>query len=394
MRCLLRFGRLSFGLSALLAVAGLWAPQISQAEIIIDFSHDASTNNFFGTDTADRQNARAAILKAAEDINNILKATLGPVSPSDYSLTGTSSTGSGETTVTLDTTLSYLNPATNMPETFNPVGLGVDEIRIFVGARPMSNPGTPSDPINNALGEGGPGSVETMLVASTTNGFASLAAALDDVESQSNAIFTRGDGPLNFGSTGTLSGESYQLDYTTNVGSLWFDNDTDNDGLVDSASQLASSWHFDSASNVAAGKNDLYSVAVHEILHVLGAGTSVSWNNNVAPFGSDDGEGSTDWLGPNVAELLGSGSGIIAIDGVHLTASTVSNRVSDGASQAPVLQQALPTGTRREVTELDVALLRDIGWQGLAVEAVPEPEAFAFLGLSVLAAVTRRNRGR
>lgn len=84
----------------------------------------------------------------------------------------------------------------------------------------------------------------------------------------SNAVMTRGGGPV----IGNLSGNltlgatnaAYNLSYGAIGGTLWFDNDADGD--------LSPYWHFNHATGVVAGRNDFYSVALHEILHTMGFG--------------------------------------------------------------------------------------------------------------------------
>ena len=48
--------------------------------------------------------------------------------------------------------------------------------------------------------------------------------------------------------------------------------DGDNDGSQDSILDMDDYWHFDHTLDPASGKNDFYSVAVHEILHTMGFG--------------------------------------------------------------------------------------------------------------------------
>lgn len=93
---------------------------------------------------------------------------------------------------------------------------------------------------------------------------------------------SRGSGPV-FGNlirSPNYSGEvaHYDLDYGITVGNLWFDSDTDNNGSRDNNATLSNFWHYDADTPVEAGKTDLYSVALHEILHVMGVGTSQTWN--------------------------------------------------------------------------------------------------------------------
>ena len=84
--------------------------------------------------------------------------------------------------------------------------------------------------------------------------------------------------------------------------------------------ELDAYWHFNHTTSVAADKNDLYSVALHEILHSLGVGTAESWNDFVS---------GTDWLGPGVIAEVGSGKGLLHTDQSHLVEATMSAHIVD-----------------------------------------------------------------
>ncbi|WP_018410429.1 PEP-CTERM sorting domain-containing protein [Methyloversatilis thermotolerans] len=63
----------------------------------------------------------------------------------------------------------------------------------------------------------------------------------------------------------------------------------------------------------------------------------------------------------------------------------------NGAAQGALMTLTLNAGERRQITALDEAILKDMGWQ---VTAVPEPSEYALFlaGLGVIAAVARRRK--
>ena len=77
-------------------------------------------------------------------------------------------------------------------------------------------------------------------------------------------------------------------------------------------------------------------------------------------------------------------------DEAHINTSLTSTRLSDGATQAPILGPSITSGTRRELTDLDVAFLNDMGYT-----IVPEVSGFLILTPMLLgAAVGVRRRPR
>jgi len=130
--------------------------------------------------------------------------------------------------------------------------------------------------------------------------------------------------------------------------------------------------------------SDFFTVALHELLHVLGVGTSDTWTSLVS---------GTNYLGANgIAANGGSGTGIIFSDGDHLAVGTQSTRISDGSIQTAVLDPALVQGTRRNLTDLDIALLQDLGFKTFPTAAIPEPSSLALLTLGGVAVCLRRRK--
>jgi hypothetical protein len=348
----------SIRLSAIAAVAVFAAPA-SALNIELDYSTDLS--GFFSATPA----AKSALDAAALDISNAITTALGAVTTDVF--TGTN----GMTEATFEWDLTVTNPATGGPLPLETFVLTAGTVRIYVGMRPLSG---------STLGVGGPNGAGFGL---SYGGFENqFPGALDAAENSSNATMSRGDGPV----IGTISDEatlgSTTSDYTVIFGSLSgslsLDNDTNNDGFVDNASTLANFWHYNHTTSVAAGKSDMYSVALHEILHALGIGAADSWD--ALANGSN-------WTGPNVIALHGTGNGVLEPDENHIVSGLMSPRLSDGVSQEVVMDPSILTGTRKSLTQLDLAFLRDIGW-----DTIPEPSTAVLLFGAASTFLVRRRR--
>lgn len=97
--------------------------------------------------------------------------------------------------------------------------------------------------------------------------------------------------------------------------------------------------------------------------------------------------GGNDWLGANVNALV-SGDDLVDSGGSHITAGTMSRRLGDLLAQEAAMDPDIAAGQRKYITEVDLAFLRDIGWQTVAI---PEPSsAFAVVGVSVGVLLCRR----
>ena len=74
---------------------------------------------------------------------------------------------------------------------------------------------------------------------------------------------------------------------------------------------------------------------------------------------------------------------------VEVAEGIMSSRLSDGVSQEVVVDPNITVGTRKELTEMDLAFLRDIGF-----ETIPEPSGvfLAAMGFFSLIAYGWRRR--
>jgi len=292
--------------------------------------------------------AKAAINAAAADVSDAITTSLNAISTDVYSGTNAS------TTVTFDWSYNYNSPSTGGSTTITTPAILADSVTIFAGARSL---------LGNTLGVGGTSGVGLSPGAS---GFPNESpAAVNSVEAQSQVALSRGGGPVigslggAFDFNGTVT--NYSVDYGIAYGSLSLDNDSDNNGQPDTDSAaLDSYWHWNHTTPVSAGKNDLYSVALHEILHAVGLGVSRSWDDLVA---------GTTWTGTEVQTLIGSGANLVTVDGGHITSGIMSTRISDGMPQEVVMDPTITQGSRKELTALDLAFLRDIGYETVTPQA-------------------------
>ncbi|HUR53349.1 MAG TPA: FG-GAP-like repeat-containing protein, partial [Gemmataceae bacterium] len=186
---------------------------------------------------------------------------------------------------------SFYNPANGQYTSVSNPSIPADTLRIYVGARAVSG------------GEAGFGG---------TGGYSASGA-----QSFLDVLKSRWSGGL------TMWGGSVAFDSTEN----WF---------VGS-----------SAAGIAAGQTDFYSVAVHELGHVLGIGTSQNWSSKV----------SNGYFVGSSSQAVHGGPVRVSADGAHWAAGVQ----SDGRVAA--LAPYLTTGTRSApFTRLDYAALKDIGW--------------------------------
>jgi hypothetical protein len=127
-------------------------------------------------------------------------------------------------------------------------------------------------------------------------------------------------------------------------------------------------WYFDPDARTDEsfpGKYDFYSVAVHELAHVLGFGSSASFENLTS---------TGVFIGSTVHDLLGYNPPVT--DG-HWA------RGLSYLGQEAAMVPDIAANERQNFTALDYAGMKDIGWQ---VSAIPEVETWSMLlaGLGLL----------
>ncbi len=192
---------------------------------------------------------------------------------------------------------NFNSPSDGVFQTINDFNVAADSLVVFVGARNFGG---------NILGQGGNGG---FTASGTSQAFR-------------DNLNTRGQAASDFGPWG---------------GAMAFNS--------------TSSWYFDSDVNTVEsfnGQNDFYSVAIHELGHVLGYGSAHA---------------------------------------SHWAEGTMSS--FNGVPQEAAMDPTLTIGSRKYFTDLDFQGLRDIGWQ---VSAVPVPAAVYLLASAMLSLIGFRRK--
>ncbi len=196
---------------------------------------------------------------------------------------------------------TFFNPSTGLQQTINNPTVAANTLVIYVGARPLGN---------TEAGIGGPG-------GSSESG---SQAWVDTVAAR--------------GQTGALA--AVPTDFGPWGGSISFDN------------SAQTHWYFGTdASGLAANQLDFFTVAEHEIGHVLGIGLSPSWQTFVS---------GNNFVGPASEAAFGGTPVPLQPGGGHWAQGTM----SDG--QVAIMTPVIALGQRRLFTTLDFAGLSDIGW--------------------------------
>lgn len=214
---------------------------------------------------------------------------------------------------------TFTNPGNrNNSVTLTDFDVAADTIVVFVGGYDY---GTGS----NTLGSGGYGGY-------------SISGTTSFVD---NAV-TRGETATRDGVRNPDASTKSAVDFATWGGSISFNENAD--------------WYFDTdvSTNESFTGADFYSVALHELGHVLGIGTADSWDNLIAN-GQFTGPESVAAYGGNLVPLQNSGG--------HWVDGTQSRIFGTSIDQEAAMDPSIYLGTRKVFTELDMAGLEDIGWK-------------------------------
>jgi hypothetical protein len=353
-----------FSLLAACAVLALSPPHRANAiELVVDFTHDPSFSSFPA--------AHAAVNAAAAGLSRLITSTLSPVQISPAPSFSAMS-GSGLTALVLRNP-EYLNPTTGNLQTYPGSVIPADAIIVYFGAQPLAG---------NTLAQSARRAPFRSLSTSAFGPDEERNAALVDLVAQHNAVMGRG-APLvqaTFDLGGTTifpTAPPSVLKQGPAFGAIWFDNDANNDMAIDGDAELSAAWHFDYSQPAAPEKVDFYTVALHELMHIV---TNPRIRELVGP--------GDEWLGPAARALNGgAGFGIIEPGNpTHLRQDLLSPRLSDGQPQFTALAQLTPGSGRREMTRMDLAILEDIGWA-----VVPEPPAPTLLAALIAAMAAGAN---
>lgn len=318
-----------------------------------------SDTSVFATDAI----ARASIEQAAADISAALTSPLSAidrqtffntqsnVNREQYRWDYTSSTISNQTlssTWGWNYTYTLNGSPVHIPATIVPA----NTIQILVRGQGLSG---------STLGTGGPAGISFAQgyqisaqggIINQGNLQAQFEQVVDYHENAAQSEFLRGEGPVissisgttqvNFG--GNIASAPYSVSYGPAYGTLALDTSYP-------SGQYTDYWHIDHTTPVAAGKNDLYSVALHEMLHAIGVGSSLTWTSYVS---------GNNWTGVEAIAEHGTGANLVTAD--HIASGIMSRRITDGAMQEVAMDPSITQGTRKYLTTLDLAFLRDLGY--------------------------------
>jgi hypothetical protein len=272
-----------------MAAAILCAGGAAEAKVTfsLDYSLDPA-GGIFDASTTDGQQARATMQRAAQALSDRVLDSLTAITP-----------GGGNTW-----SPRIVNPATGLVVTPALASLAAGDIKVYVGSQSL---GTTTE-------------VGVAFAGTATAGGAP--SFIDNAASR--------------GQAGALT--TPKTDYGPWGGSVSFDWDTN--------------WYVGQATTgLTPNKMDLFTVAVHELVHLLGFSASQPSYANLAP-------GSTF----NGAKAKAANGGVApTVTGSHWL--TMTSKVGvNGVSQTALMDAGLPSGVRRRITLLDWAALDDLGW--------------------------------
>lgn len=300
------------------ALVSLLAMASQQAgAITIQFDYSLDTNNFFGSSgSIQRSILESAGAFFAVNINDSLTA-ITPDANNQFNV-------------------EFTHPGTGANNhTIANLNVSADTLIVYAGGRSLSG---------NTLGEGGPG------------GF-------DIPTAQSQAFI---DNAASRGQAGALGNVTNRTDFGPWGGTISFDT-------------VGTAWYFDNdlSTDADIANNDFFSVALHELGHLLGIGTADSWFNLIDSNGEFTGAASSGIFGDNVP-LSGASHWANGTEGLV-----------NGVAQEAAMDPSILVGTRKVFTDLDRAGLTDVGWE---VTAVPIPAAVWLFGSGLIGLVVTSRR--
>jgi hypothetical protein len=292
---------------------GLAMQPASAITIQLNYTYD--TGNFFGNGnpsggTAGAQ-AKAALEAAASFYSTILTDSFSVIqTPAPFH----SSNFDGQ--VTWEWTENFNNPATNAATVVTNATVPANQYIIYAGARGLSG---------NTAGIGGPGGFGWS--SNPSGGFTQ-----DEID-QIDAI------------TATFENQVEERGQTSGFANWGGTISFDNDG--------STPWFYNHLGTPSGNVTDFYSVALHELGHALGLGTSTEWQGFVS--------GSV-FVGANAAAQNSGNPVPLSPDFGHWANGTTSVVYGTATPQEAAMDPSLQNGTRKVVTALDAAALTDIGW--------------------------------
>jgi hypothetical protein len=272
---------------ALAVLAARLVAAAPAAAVTIQFDYSYDSAQFFGTDAA--PSPARAVLEFAARAFEAFTDDLAAIQP-----------GGGNSW-----TATFLDPATGLAAERPNLAIPAGVVHVFAASRNLPDA---------TIGEAAPGALKP-----PSGSPAFVAAATNRAQGAANVDF----GPWG----GYISFDSLQSDGNPRR------------------------WHYDVGAPPLSGTYDLYTVAVHELGHLLGFGTS-------SAYGADVSAGAL--AGPAVQDLYG---GPASVSGQHWALGVSSPPFGGPSRPRPSLGPMLAPGERKAFTPLDYAALVDLGWQ-------------------------------
>jgi hypothetical protein len=299
------------------------AQPVAAITLQVDYTYD--TSNFFGAGnpqgaTAGAQ-AKASLEAAASYFSSILTTSFSAVqTPAPFH----SSVSNGLVTWTWNE--SFSNPTTGADVTVTDPTVPANRYVIYAGANNLTG------------GTAGIGAVGGFGWSDNITGSNSFSQSdINQINATTSSFQTAVE------TRGQASG------FSSWGGVVSFDNS-------------ARTWHFDKTTQPTAGQTDFYSVALHELLHSLGFGET-STGGDTTPWQSF--VSGNQFFGNNAEAANNFQPVPLSADLAHWAQGTNSVVYGSSTVQESVMTPSITDGTRKVVTALDVAALKDIGWTAI-----------------------------